>query len=193
MDRRRVTLPIAAAISVAVCAAVIFLSVHRPPPPSAPGLRGPLGPEASTSSSTIGPRVDEATGALTIKVGDAALSNGVSFSVTDMNAPYSTPGTQARQGELVKLDIEIRNTGASGGPPFEVSSAKSFELQDDGGRSYPPASVPAAIKAPDGSIGPGAGLQGSLIYDLPYGHTYRLLYKNEQLSAGQVAVDLGQI
>jgi hypothetical protein len=113
--------------------------------------------------------------------------------VTNITAPYTGAAAQPQQGEFVRLDVEVRNTEAAGGPPFDVSAEQSFELQDSSGNSYPQAQVPGAPQPPEGKLGPGANLQGSLIYDLPPGRAYRLLYKNSQLSNGEIITDLGQL
>jgi Domain of unknown function (DUF4352) len=192
MNRRGVTVPLAALLAVAACAAVIFLSLNRAQPVS----RTIIGPSTQPSDSgqqPIGPHLDEVSGALTIQVGDTALFNGVGFEVTNMTAPYSDTSSQPQKGEFVRLDVEIRNTEAAGGSPFDVSAKQSFELQDDGGSSYSGASLQGVPGPPDGKLVPGTSLQGSLIYDLPSGHTYRLLYKNELLSNGEIITNLGRI
>lgn len=193
MDRRKLSVPFAALLAAAACAAVIFLSLHRSPPASKPALSPVDVQQPAGNQTPVGPHVDELSGALTIAVGDTALFNGVGFGVTNMTAPYTDSSTQPRKGEFVKLDLEVRNTEAAGGPPFDVSGAQSFELQDDGGNSYPEASVSGGPTPPNGKLGPGASLQGSLVYDLPAGHAYRLLYKNDLLSNGEIITDLGHI
>lgn len=193
MGRKGLSLPFAVLLAAAACAAVIFLSVRRQPATSQPLLNPVAAQQPETNQTPIGPYLDEANGALTIQVGDTALFNGVSFGITNMTAPYSDASAQPRKGELVRLDVEVRNTENAGGPPFAISGTQSFELQDEGGQTYPEASAPDAPKPPDGKIGPGASLQGSLVYDVPTGHTYHLLFKNDLLSNGEIVTELGRI
>jgi hypothetical protein len=174
----------------------LYLYLHRTPEvqiftvgtPASPGADSSAGPQP------IAPGVYDSTGALTLEVGDVADSNGISFGVIGLTAPFtaSDPATKPAQGEFMLVTVEVHNTLDSGGQPLSISSAGNFELQDGSGQTYSPVIIPGAAKPPDGSISPGASLNGTLGYDVPSGQTFTLLFKNDQIFNGQILVDLGK-
>ena len=190
-------LPLAIVAAVLLCLAVGYLYLHnRRPDVQTVTFGTPASPGADQSPGLqpLAPHVYDSTGELTLQVGDVADSNGVEFGVTKLAAPYSAsdPALQASRGELLVVDVELRNTQAAGGQPLTISSAADFELTDGTGQSYQPVAIPGVAKPPDGAIAPGAMLDGSLGYDVPTGQTFVLRFKNELLMNGQIAVDLGK-
>ena len=200
MDRRS-ALPLAAMVAMLIGAIVVYLL--KTSGQNAAEVRTVVVGSASPISVAaparvqIGPHVDESSGILTIGVGDSVDSNGVLFGVTGVQAPYTGPGTPSASAtgapELIVINVEIHNSLSPGGDVVTIASASNFELQDESGRVYDQTSAEDAPKPPDGKIGPGQTLDGSLAYRAPAGQSYRLVFKEELVSQGRIAVDLGRI
>ena len=195
MDRRQ-ALPIAIALAMVVGAVVIYLARTSGQSPTATrtvivGSASPGSVPTSQTRTAGEPHVDESSGGLTIGVGDAVDSNGVLFSVTQVQAPYG--GASAPAGrELMLVSVELHNSLTSGGDALTIASSQNFELQDANGRTYDLTSAAGAPKPPDGKLAPGDTLDGSLVFQVPPGQSYRLLFKHALVSQGVIVVDLGQ-
>jgi len=119
----------------------------------------------------------------TIKVGDNMLFK-VDSVESSAGAQFETP----TKGQFLIAHVTMTNNGASA---VNVSSMLSFELRDDAGESYNETILTTAPKPPDGSIAANDKLAGGLTYDVPKGKTFKMYYKNDVFSGGQVIVNLG--
>ena len=143
------------------------------------------------SQEPVGPHTDPDTGILVMGIGDTVVSNGVLVGVTNVTQPAA--GGAAESGSaLLQVDVEVHNAESAGGETFSVSGTNSFDLQDGGGRSYAALAPSGGAKPPDGTLAPGATLDGSLLYEIQSGQTYRLLFKNDRVSNGEIVIDLGK-
>jgi|SRR5581483_10239785 len=193
--RRQDAVAVAALIGVIACIVVVGLRIHVGSQPTRVVIGSPAPSGAATPDNgrqTIGPHVDEATGDLVIAVGDAALANGVQISVTDVKAPYADASLSATRGELMLVDVDVHNAAGQDRPTFSVSTRDNFALDDASGQTYPPLTGAAAPKPPDGTLAPGATLDGSLLYDVPAGQTYQLRFKSPVDASTQIVIDLGR-
>jgi hypothetical protein len=128
----------------------------------------------------------------TYKVGDLIkVGDGLMYSVTGVQAPFDS-GNQFEtpaKGQFMVVTVSLENKTSK---TISVSSLISWELRDDSGQSYNETILSAAPKPPDGEIAPGDKLAGGLSYDVPKGKNFKLYFKNDIFSGGQVIVDLGQ-
>jgi len=192
---RKASFPLTVGFIVIVCAAAIYFSLNvRKGEPTTHVIAGSANPAAlaSASSTTIEPHVDEQTGTLVIQAGDEVDSNGILVGVTGVTAPYSAGNSKPSNGQFMLVNVEVHNSLDPGGAALNISPASTFELQDASGRTWAPTTLTGAPTAPSGQINPGATLNGALAYDVPTGIDYRLLFKNPQVSNGEIIIELGK-
>ena len=116
------------------------------------------------------------------------LGDSLLFKVDSVASSAGTDFEKPAKGQFLIVHVTVTNNGKS---PVNVSSALSFELRDDAGESYPETFLTTAPKPPDGTIVAGDKLAGGLTYDVPKGKTFKLYYKNDMFSDGQVIESLG--
>jgi hypothetical protein len=113
------------------------------------------------------------------------------YTVTGVSAPFD-PGNEFEKptnGQFMVVQVLLENKTSKS---ITVSSFISWSLRDDGGQSYSETIISSAPKPPDGEIAPGDKLAGGLSYDVPKGKDFKLYFKNDIFTNGQVIVDLGQ-
>jgi Domain of unknown function (DUF4352) len=126
------------------------------------------------------------------KVGDLIkVGNTMLLTVTQVQAPVDSGNEfiTPQKGQFMTVMVSMQNVS---GKDQTVSSMVSFDLRDQSGQAYSETILPNAPKPPDGSVAPNDKLAGGLTYDVPRGTDFKLYYKNDLFSAGQVIVDLGQ-
>lgn len=146
-------------------------------------------------SSTFSPAAQaskQPKGPTSFRVGDQIkVGNSMLLTATGVQAPVDSGNEfiTPKNGQFMTVMVSMQNVS---GQPQQVSSIVSFELRDDTGQSYTETFLPDAPKPPDGSIAPNDKLAGGLTYDVPKGKNFKLYYKNNVFSGGQVIIDLGQ-
>jgi hypothetical protein len=139
--------------------------------------------EKVTSTPSAAAKVQSFNVGDTIKVGDNLL-----FKVDSVDSSAGDQFQTPTKGQYLIVHVTMTNNGKSS---VNVSSAISFELRDDTGESFTETILTTAPKPPDGTIAAGDKLAGGLTYDVPKGKTFKLYYKNDVFSGGQVIVNLG--
>jgi hypothetical protein len=138
----------------------------------------------SGGSTTVSGAGAKATTPSTFKVGDQVKLGSWTIVVNGVTDPYNPPdGFDAP--DPGQRDVVVDATVTNGSSSSEtVSSLACFTLQDSTAQAYDETVVTGVPKAPDGDVGPGQSLRGSIAYQVPTAATGLVLHFNCDLFSG---------
>ncbi len=120
----------------------------------------------------------------TFKVGDQVKLGDWTVVVNGVTDPY-TPSDSFDAPDPGKRDVVVDATVTNGSSSSQtVSSIACFTLQDSTAQEYDETIVTGVAKSPDGEVGPGQSVRGSIAYQVPTTATGLVLHFNCDLFSG---------
>jgi len=149
------------------------------------GCGGGSGGSGATATTVAATTTTEAPSA----IGTAVKAGDLSLTVNSV-APFTSPSELDRlpeNGQYLAVKVTVENHGSKS---EIISSILSFDLRDTEGERYTLAFLVGSPPLPDGDVAAGAKLAGTLVYDVPKGRSYELVFSYSL--TGSVSVKLGE-
>lgn len=133
----------------------------------------------------------EAEAPQSFNVGDTVELGDFTVTVNSTQIPFESGDEFITPNEgniFITADTSVTNIGDE---PATVSSIACFEVRDDTGQSYSLALVTGTPDPPDGEVGPGETIRGTLAYEVPQSATgLQLRFQCDLLSTGSAVINL---